>query len=44
MKQTIKYKTDNYTEWLTQAGNFTTTYMVNVEFTLPDFSAKKIVE
>ena len=43
MREKIKYKPAASTEWSTQPNNFKTKYMVNIDFTLPDFSAKKIV-
>ena len=34
MTKKLKYKPAVYTKWITQAGNFMTEYMVNVEFSL----------
>ena len=41
MTQKLKHKTATPTEWITQSGNFTTKYIINKDFTLPDFSETK---
>ena len=45
MTQTLrnKYTPATSTEWSTQGGNFTAILMANIEFSLPDLSATKIM-